>query len=177
MEVFSKGVHRAMVPIDSHMENVSTGVELVESASGYQMLTQMDVLRFLKDHAGELQSILSCSVQDLGANTERIYAITDKTKLVDAIKCLKAAMLNAVPIVEASDLGEDDHKQHINASLIHSLLTFYLFHRFCLVTFFWSLHFFILIFENQSDLVLFKYSNQIKNDLSYSNFTKINKVM
>ncbi|XP_057450553.1 SNF1-related protein kinase regulatory subunit gamma-like PV42a [Lotus japonicus] len=114
MEVFSKGVHRAMVPIDSHMENVSTGVELVESASGYQMLTQMDVLRFLKDHAGELQSILSCSVQDLGANTERIYAITDKTKLVDAIKCLKAAMLNAVPIVEASDLGEDDHKQHIN---------------------------------------------------------------
>ncbi|KAJ1393468.1 CBS domain [Sesbania bispinosa] len=120
MEVFSKGVHRALVPTDSQTENVSAGVELIESASSYQMLTQMDVLRFLKDHASELQSILARSVQDLGANTERIYAITDRTKLVDAIKCLKAAMLNAVPIVRASDVGEDDHKQLINASLILS---------------------------------------------------------
>lgn len=118
MEVFSKGVHRAMVPVDSQMENVSAGVELVEAASSYQMLTQMDVLRFLKDHAGELQRILARSVQDLAANTENIYAITERTRLVDAIKCLKAAMLNAVPIVRASDLGEDDHKQLINASLI-----------------------------------------------------------
>ncbi|TKY48068.1 SNF1-related protein kinase regulatory subunit gamma PV42a [Spatholobus suberectus] len=121
MEVFSKGVHRAMVPVDSQVENVSAGVELVESASSYQMLTQMDALRFLNDRAGEIQSILSRSVQDLGADTEQIYAITDRTKLVDAIKCLKAAMLNAVPIVRASDVGEDDHKQHINASLINSL--------------------------------------------------------
>ena len=118
MEVFSKGVHRAMVPIDSEMENVSVGVELVESASSYQMLTQMDVLRFLKDHAGELQTILARSIQDSGADTEQIYAITDRTKLLDAIKCLKAAMLNAVPIVRASDVGEDDHKQLINVSLI-----------------------------------------------------------
>lgn len=126
MEVFSKGVHRAMVPVDSQiMENVSAGVELVESASSYQMLTQMDVLRFLKDHASdELQSILACSVQDSGANTEKIYAITDRTKLIDAIKCLKAAMLTALPIVRASDVGEDDHKQHINASLLHSLVPF-----------------------------------------------------
>ncbi|KAG4944968.1 hypothetical protein JHK87_040975 [Glycine soja] len=102
MEVLSKGVHRAMVPVDGQAENMSAGVELVESASSYQMLTQMDVLRFLHDRAGEadreLQSILSRSVQDLGADTEQIYAITDRTKLVDAIKCLKAAMLNAVPI-------------------------------------------------------------------------------
>ncbi|KAK7325255.1 hypothetical protein VNO77_29414 [Canavalia gladiata] len=114
MEVFSKGVHRAMVPIDSHVENVSAGVELVESASSYQMLTQMDVVRFLKHHAAQLHSILSRSVQDLGADTERIYAITERTRLIDAIKCLKAAMLNAVPIVRASDVCEDDHKQHIN---------------------------------------------------------------
>nr|KYP56798.1 5'-AMP-activated protein kinase subunit gamma-3 [Cajanus cajan] len=119
MEVLSKGVHRAMVPVDGQEleENVSAGVELVESASSYLMLTQMDVLRFLNDRARELQSILSRSVQDLGANTEQIYAITDRTKLVHAIKCLKAAMLNAVPIVKASNVGEDDHKQHINASL------------------------------------------------------------
>ncbi|XP_061351301.1 SNF1-related protein kinase regulatory subunit gamma-like PV42a [Gastrolobium bilobum] len=114
MEVFSKGVHRAMVPVDSQIENVSAGVELVESASSYQMLTQMDVLRFLKEHAAELQSIVACSVQDLGADTEKIYAITERTRLVDAIKCLKSAMLNAVPIVLASDISEDDHKQLIN---------------------------------------------------------------
>lgn len=125
MEVFSKGVHRAMVPVDSQVESMSAGVELVESASSYQMLTQMDVLRFLNDRASELQSTLSRSVQDLGADTEQIYAITDRTKLVHAIKCLKAAMLNAVPIVRASDVGADDHRQHVNASLINSLGAFF----------------------------------------------------
>ncbi|KAE9600526.1 putative CBS domain-containing protein [Lupinus albus] len=115
MEVFSKGIHRAMVPVDGEMENVTCGVELVEAASCYQMLTQMDVLRFLKDNAGgELHNILARSVQDLGAETDKIYAITESTKLVDAIKCLKSAMLNAVPIVRASDLREDDHRQLIN---------------------------------------------------------------
>ncbi|GAU27806.1 hypothetical protein TSUD_113850 [Trifolium subterraneum] len=117
MEVLSKGVHRAMIPTDSQIENVSAGVELVESSSSYQMLTQMDVLRFLKEHDSELHSTLhSHSVQDLGAINERIYAITDRTKLIDAIKCLKAAMLNALPIVRASDVGDDDHKQLINAT-------------------------------------------------------------
>ncbi|MED6143587.1 SNF1- protein kinase regulatory subunit gamma-like PV42a [Stylosanthes scabra] len=120
MEVLSKGVHRAMVPVDSQMESGSGGVELVESASGYQMLTQLDLLRFLRDHASasddefELNTILSRSVGDLGANTEQIYSITDRTTLLDAIKCLKSAMLNAVPIVEASDVGADDHRQLIN---------------------------------------------------------------
>ncbi|OIW15822.1 hypothetical protein TanjilG_04357 [Lupinus angustifolius] len=115
MEVFSKGIHRAMVPVYGEMENVSSGVELVEAASSYQMLTQMDVLKFVKNNAGgELQNILARSVQDLGADTEMIYAISNNTRLVDAIKCLKSAMLNAVPIVRASDLSEDDHKQLIN---------------------------------------------------------------
>ncbi|WVZ00468.1 hypothetical protein V8G54_026537 [Vigna mungo] len=117
----SKGVHRAMVPVDGQEENVASGVELAESASSYQILTQMDMLRFLHGRAAELHSILSRSVQDLGADTVQIYAITDRTKLVYAIKCLKAAMLNAVPIVRASDVGQDDHKQLINASLITSL--------------------------------------------------------
>jgi len=121
MEVFSKGVHRAMVPVDGQEENVASGVELAESASSYQMLTQMDMLRFLNGRADELRSILSRSVQDLGADTVQVYAITDRTKLVHAIKCLKAAMLNAVPIVRATDVGQDDHKQLINASLITSL--------------------------------------------------------
>ncbi|RDX68830.1 SNF1-related protein kinase regulatory subunit gamma-like PV42a [Mucuna pruriens] len=114
MEVFSKGVHHAMVPVESQVASVAAGVELVESASSYQMLTQMDVLNFLNDRAGEPHNILSRSVQDLGGDTQQIYAITDCTKLVDAIKCLKAAMLNAVPIVRVSDACEDDHKQLIN---------------------------------------------------------------
>ncbi|KAM2957987.1 hypothetical protein FF2_024904 [Malus domestica] len=117
MEVFSKGIHRALVPVDSHMDNVA-GVELVESASSYRMLTQMDVLKFLKEHASsgsELDGILSRTVSDLGVVTERVFAITDRTKVTDAIKCMRIALLNAVPIVRSSDAdNEEDHKQLVN---------------------------------------------------------------
>ncbi|KAK9923114.1 hypothetical protein M0R45_031547 [Rubus argutus] len=116
MEVFSKGIHRALVPHDSHIDNVS-GAELVESASSYRMVTQMDVMRFLKEYAEastELNDILSCTVAELGAVTERVYAITDRTKVIDAIKCMRIALLNAVPIVSASSANEDDHKQLVN---------------------------------------------------------------
>lgn len=124
MEVFSKGIHRALVPHDSHMDNVS-GVELVESASSYRMVTQMDVLRFLKEHAEastELNGILSCTVAELGAVTERVYAITDRTKVIDAIKCMRIALLNAVPIVSSSPANEDDHKQLVNVCISLSLI-------------------------------------------------------
>lgn len=120
MEVFSKGIHRALVPVDSHMDNVS-GVELVESASSYRMLTQMDVLRFVKEHGSsgsELDNIISSTVSDLGAVTERVFAITDRTKVIDAIKCMRIALLNAVPIVRSSDTdNEEDHKQLVNVCL------------------------------------------------------------
>ncbi|WCJ38475.1 Cystathionine beta-synthase (CBS) protein [Euphorbia peplus] len=69
MEMLSKGIHRALVPMASQMENIS-GPELVESSSSYQMLTQMDLLKFLSGHADELQSILSRSVRELGAVNE-----------------------------------------------------------------------------------------------------------
>ncbi|KAI4355754.1 hypothetical protein L6164_004497 [Bauhinia variegata] len=117
MEVFSKGVHRAMVPVDSQLENVSAGgVELIESASSYRMLTQMDVIKFLKEHANELKgNILAQSIQESGAISEQIYAITDRTTLIDAIRCLRVAMLNAVPIVWANETIDTDHKQLINA--------------------------------------------------------------
>ncbi|PON48094.1 CBS domain containing protein [Parasponia andersonii] len=113
MEVFSKGIHRALVPLDGHMDNVS-GVELVESASAYRMLTQMDVLRFLKQHDSEVKSITSNSITDMGAITESVLAITDRTKVIDAIKSMRVALLNAVPIVRASDIPDEDHKQLIN---------------------------------------------------------------
>lgn len=117
MEVFSKGIHRALVPLDSHMENIS-GVELVESASSYRMLTQMDLLRFLKEHESDIEGIISCPLSELGAVTENVYAITDRTKVIEAIKCMRATMLNAVPIVTASNAHEEDHKQLINVCLL-----------------------------------------------------------
>ncbi|XP_043723506.1 SNF1-related protein kinase regulatory subunit gamma-like PV42a [Telopea speciosissima] len=114
MEMFSKGIHRALVPVESHMEHIS-GVELAESATSYRMLTQMDILRFLKRHAAEAQGILSRSVGELGAVPEYVFGVTNRTKVMDAIKCMRTAALHAVPIVEASaeDLQED-HKQLIN---------------------------------------------------------------
>ncbi|GMI91881.1 hypothetical protein like AT1G15330 [Hibiscus trionum] len=114
MEIFSKGIHRALVPMDSQMENVQLqGVELVESASSYKMLTQMDLVKFLSDHASELGEILSSSIKEIGSLNQNVYAITDQTKVMDAIKCLKTAMLNAVPIVESSN-DIKDHTQLVD---------------------------------------------------------------
>lgn len=116
MEVFSKGIHRAMVPVDSQMANIS-GVELMESASSYRMLTQMDLLKFLKQHDSELKPITSTPINVLGAVTHDVYAITDRTTLLEAIKCMRTAMLNAVPIVRSSESPEEHHSQLVNASL------------------------------------------------------------
>ncbi|WVZ04319.1 hypothetical protein V8G54_025125 [Vigna mungo] len=74
----------------------------------------MDMLKLLHSRAGELHNILSRSIKDLRADIVQIYAIIDCTKLVYAIKCLKAAMLNVVPIVRVGDVGQDDHKQLMN---------------------------------------------------------------
>ncbi|XVE52224.1 hypothetical protein DITRI_Ditri02bG0105900 [Diplodiscus trichospermus] len=113
MELFSKGIHRALVPMNGQMENIQ-GVELVESASSYKMLTQMDLLKFLKDHAPELEGILSRSIKEVGAINDNVYAINDRTKVIEAIKCLRTASLNAVPIVQSNDDIEEDHRHLIN---------------------------------------------------------------
>ncbi|CAI9280785.1 unnamed protein product [Lactuca saligna] len=113
MEVFSKGIHRALVPLDSSMENVS-GVELVESASSYRMLTQMDLMRFLKGHESDLKHVLDRTLNDLGALVEPIFGVTDHTKVIDAIKSMRAGSLNAVPIVESSNPATEDHSQLVN---------------------------------------------------------------
>lgn len=116
MEVFSKGIHRALVPLDSHMENIS-GVELSESSSSYRMLTQMDVLTFLKSHGTKLKNVISHTVGDLGAITEQVFAVTNRTKVIDAIKCMRTGSLQAIPIIEAFDATYEDHKQLINVKL------------------------------------------------------------
>ncbi|CAK9185636.1 unnamed protein product [Ilex paraguariensis] len=116
MEVFSKGIHRALVPLGSHMQNIA-GVELVESAPSYQMLTQVDLLRFLKAHDSELKGIMSHNVEELGAVTKSVFGVTNRTKVIEAIKCMRAASLSAVPIVEASSAIEEDHGQLVNPEL------------------------------------------------------------
>ncbi|CAM8882442.1 unnamed protein product [Rhodiola kirilowii] len=110
MEVFSKGIHRALVPVDGQMEKVS-GVELVESASSYQMITQMDVVKFLKENASQLEEVLSQPVGQLGAVTENVFAVTNKTSVIEAIRCMRAGSLAAVPIIEASGHPDEDTKQ------------------------------------------------------------------
>ncbi|MCE2056131.1 hypothetical protein HAX54_044099, partial [Datura stramonium] len=114
MEVFSKGIHRAMVPVDGRSENVA-GVELVESASCYRMLTQLDLLRFLNDQQ-ELKAIMSHKVSDkqLQAITDTVFGVTNKAKVMDVIKSMRTASLNAVPIVESSNDIIEDHTQLVN---------------------------------------------------------------
>ncbi|KVI06037.1 Cystathionine beta-synthase, core, partial [Cynara cardunculus var. scolymus] len=105
--------HCLEMPVDSSMENVA-GVELVESASSYRMVTQMDLMKFLKGHESELKHVMERSLRDVGALVEPIFGVTDHTKVIDAIKSMRAGSLNAVPIVESSDPASEDHSQLVN---------------------------------------------------------------
>ncbi|PAN04112.1 hypothetical protein PAHAL_1G043000 [Panicum hallii] len=105
METFSKGVHRALVPLESSADNV-VAVELVESAPGYRMLTQMDVVRFLRAHGAELKGVLSRTVRELGAVNEAVFALASGARVIDAVKAMRAASLTAVPVVDAA-VGEE----------------------------------------------------------------------
>nr|CAB3445658.1 unnamed protein product [Digitaria exilis] len=103
METFSKGVHRALVPLESSSENV-VAVELVESSPGYKMLTQMDVVRFLFARGAELRDVMSRTVRELGAvNDACVLAVHGGAKVIDAVKAMRAAALTAVPVVEEDD--------------------------------------------------------------------------
>ncbi|GAA0163851.1 kinase modulator [Lithospermum erythrorhizon] len=115
MEVFSKGIHRALVPIDGHGGSTA-GVELSESASGYRMVTQMDVLRFLKSSDDEdLTKVMSHNIKEVGGVVEIIFGASEKARVIDAIKNMRTAALAAVPILESSNDVAEDHKQLINA--------------------------------------------------------------
>lgn len=119
MEVFSKGIHRALVPVESSIErsNTISGVELVESASAYKMLTQMDLLRVIRDHHfDDLKTVLSHSISHLRAVNDSVYAITERTTVSDAINSMKSALLNAVPIVLAPDVAQEDDLQLVNVA-------------------------------------------------------------
>lgn len=118
MEVMGKGIHRAMVPLDSQSpETVATGVELVDSSSSYKIITQMDLLHFLRDpsHSRSLyDAVLSQSVIESGAVSETVFAVSDQTRAIDAVRCLRTASVHAVPVVAAPDLPHEAHKQLIS---------------------------------------------------------------
>ena len=101
-----------MVPLDSHMENIS-GVELMESASCYRMLTQMDVIKFIKAQR-DFHDILSRTVRDAGAITDTIFAVSQQMRAIDAVKCIRGASLQAVPIVDAPEVLQEALPQLIN---------------------------------------------------------------
>ncbi|CAL5060172.1 unnamed protein product [Urochloa decumbens] len=118
METFSKGVHRALVPLESSAEDV-VAVELVESAPGYKMLTQMDVVRFLRAHGAELRGVLSRTVRDLGAVNDAVFAVAAGARVIDAVKAMRAASLTAVPVVDADD--DTEILQDVNVVVFVSL--------------------------------------------------------
>lgn len=99
MEAFSKGIHRALVPLTS-CTGVVTGVELAESSAGYQMLTQMDVLSFLDNYRTEIDGIMSVSITELGAAQENVFGVPGHMKVTEAVKYMRSASLSAVPIIE-----------------------------------------------------------------------------
>uniref|UniRef100_A0A0D9VCF1 CBS domain-containing protein n=1 Tax=Leersia perrieri TaxID=77586 RepID=A0A0D9VCF1_9ORYZ len=112
METFSKGVHRALVPVESSADDnvVVAAVELVESSPGYRMLTQMDVIRFLHAHAhdAELRHAMSRPIRHAAAAgaDAAVFAVSSTTKVFDAVRAMRAASLAAVPVVSgAADAG------------------------------------------------------------------------
>ncbi|XP_052143959.1 SNF1-related protein kinase regulatory subunit gamma-like PV42a [Oryza glaberrima] len=110
METFSKGVHRALVPLESAAENV-VAAELVEAAPGYRMVTQMDVARFLRARAAELgDAILSRSVRGVGVGGA-VLAVASGTKVIEAVRAMRAASLAAVPVVDAAPADDADARR------------------------------------------------------------------
>lgn len=104
MEPFSKGIHRALVPLESHMDHV--GLELKESSPGYRMLTQMDIAQFFKLHSNELQSFTTSSVGQLGAVNKGAFAVPSGMQVTNVVKWMRNASLTAVAIVDGSPDNE-----------------------------------------------------------------------
>uniref|UniRef100_A0A0D6R3W3 CBS domain-containing protein n=1 Tax=Araucaria cunninghamii TaxID=56994 RepID=A0A0D6R3W3_ARACU len=101
MEPLSKGIHRALVPLESHQDHVAV-LELKETSPGYRMLTQMDIVQFLKLHSNKLKSFMSTSVGQLGAVHSGVFAVPANMQVASAVKCMQNTSLNAVAIVEGS---------------------------------------------------------------------------
>jgi len=110
MEPMSKGIHRALVPVESLMHQPQHApVEIMESSPGYHMLTQTDMVRFLLVHAKELEFVTGLSVSTLGLMQTSVFAAPSNMKVMDVVKCMRNVSLAAVAIVENSpDISPDD---------------------------------------------------------------------
>ncbi|CAA7406963.1 unnamed protein product [Spirodela intermedia] len=102
MEAFSKGVHRAMVPVESRAEHV-VAAELEEASPGYRMLTQKDLLAYLSASRDRLAAVLTPSVAEMGALNTAVFSVTAAARVIDTLKAMRAASLSSVPIVAAAD--------------------------------------------------------------------------
>lgn len=99
MEPMSKGIHRALIPVESKLEH-SVGVELQEASPGYHLFTQTDMVEFLCTHSKELGFTATTSVMELGAVQSTVYAAPSHMKVMDVVKCMRNTSLHAVAIVE-----------------------------------------------------------------------------
>ncbi|KAK4375461.1 hypothetical protein RND71_006138 [Anisodus tanguticus] len=127
MEVFSKGIHRAMVPVDGQSENVF-GVELTESASCYRMLTQMDLL---STNIGVVKDITEDHTQLVNGKKRKLVGTFSATDLracpvpqmqplfnLEVLDFLK--MLSETPLYESTGLRSSWREQvtcHTESSL------------------------------------------------------------
>lgn len=110
MEPMSKGIHRALIPVESKMEH-TMGVELVEASPGYHIFTQTDMVEFLYMHSKQLDFMTNKSVLDLGAVQSNVYAAPSCMKVMDVVNCLRKTSLQAVAIVETT--GDLDNEQSL----------------------------------------------------------------
>ncbi|MCO5600877.1 hypothetical protein L7F22_054994 [Adiantum nelumboides] len=109
MDIMSKGLHRALVPLESHMQHsTESPLESEELASSYRMLSQTDVVQFLHSKSETLHPILSRSVDELGVIQPHVFGVPANMTLVDTMKCMTQAALTAVAVLDST---HDDSRQ------------------------------------------------------------------
>jgi hypothetical protein len=119
MEPMGKGLHRALVPLESQLEqhHLHQGLESIEASPAYRMLTQTDLICFLRSEAHRLRPILSRSVASLGAIQHSVFGVPEHMSLSDTMRCMTQASLAAVAIFPSSSSTDpDDDKQLISVS-------------------------------------------------------------
>jgi CBS domain-containing protein len=119
MEPMSKGIHRALVAIESPPSD--HGVETDISSPGYAMLTQTDLIRFLHEAMAFLarsagygsDSLGSRSVESLGVVRSDVYGVPATMPLVDVLKCMSSRALTAVAVVDVQQNEELSRKAEL----------------------------------------------------------------
>ena len=109
MEPLSKGIHRALVALES--PPMDHGVETDIASPGYGMLTQTDLIRFLHELIAKFHSssahtttgvwdLGSQSVESLRVVQSNIFGVPANMPLVDVLKCMSQGALTAVAILD-----------------------------------------------------------------------------